>query len=212
MKTVNILCLGDSLTDCGRLYTASPLGNGYVRLMDRYRKEHRLNWRFTNRGYDGFTVMRLLQALSGDPLSPSPDIITILIGINDVALMRNTCVLPEQQDKLMARFSDNYNRLVERLKAHTNRILLMEPFLFPWPLEYLTWMPRLLEMSRKISSLAREHGCLYLPLHEYLNQRAEELGPETVTTDGVHLTERGHELLAERLLPALTELIRNPGA
>ena len=26
-----ILCLGDSITDCGRLFSADPLGKGYVK-------------------------------------------------------------------------------------------------------------------------------------------------------------------------------------
>ena len=28
-----LLCLGDSITDCGRLFSADPSGNGYVKIL-----------------------------------------------------------------------------------------------------------------------------------------------------------------------------------
>lgn len=202
-----ILCLGDSLTDCGRLFTSSGLGNGYVRLLDQRQKEKNLGWKILNRGNDGFTVMRLIDSISYIPGDFSIDLITILIGINDIALMMNTCRSGEEQDRLMNRFCGNYRRLLETARRLSGKLLLMEPFLFPHPQEYLTWFPRLREMSAEIGFLAEKYDCCYLKLQEFLNSRAEASGIAAVTEDGVHLTLRGHEFLADALFPAIQKLL-----
>ena len=47
------------------------------------------------------------------------------------------------------------------------------------------------------ASLAKEYSLTFLPLHEPLNQLAKELGYPAVTTDGIHLTQAGHRLIAK---------------
>ena len=45
-----LLCLGDSITDCGRIFDLPPLGNGYVRqLADRLNNEEK-NWQVITKG------------------------------------------------------------------------------------------------------------------------------------------------------------------
>ncbi len=204
---IHILCLGDSITDCGRLFSPSGLGNGYAELLDRMQKEKNLGWKLLNRGNDGFTVMRLADSFSSFIPDSPINLITILIGINDIALIMNTCRSTEEQDKLMKRFRENYIRLLKTAKGITGNILLMEPFLFPCPQEYLTWFPRLREMSAEIGSLAEEYGCAYLKLQEFFSSCSETYGVGAITEDGVHLTPKGHELLAGRLFPAILKLL-----
>ena len=78
-----ILCLGDSITDCGRLFSADPLGKGYVKQLSclLHNTDHRFS--IENRGIDGFTLERLLQNTDFWLESSDPDIVTVLIGIND---------------------------------------------------------------------------------------------------------------------------------
>lgn len=204
---IHILCLGDSITDCGRLFTHSGLGNGYAELLDRMQKKKNLGWKLLNRGNDGFTVMRLADSFSSFIPDFPIDLITILIGINDIALIMNTCRNTEEQDRLMKRFRENYIRLLEIARKITGNILLMEPFLFPCPQEYRNWFPRLREMSGEISFLAEEYGCTYLKLQEFFSSCSETYGISAITEDGVHLTQKGHELLAGLLFPAVFELL-----
>ena len=77
----NLLCLGDSITDCGRFFSDSPLGDGYVRILSEKLKSAGMDYKITNCGVDGFTVARLLEN-ARNYLSIGGDIITILIGIN----------------------------------------------------------------------------------------------------------------------------------
>jgi len=55
---MQIICLGDSITDCGHLLEDFPLGNGYVQILsDMFNKEVPANIiQIKNYGFDGFTV------------------------------------------------------------------------------------------------------------------------------------------------------------
>ena len=110
-----ILCLGDSITDCGRLFSADPLGKGYVKQLSclLHNTDHRFS--IENRGIDGFTLERLLQNTDFWLESSDPDIVTVLIGINDVGIMMNTRRSSAQQQDLMNKFVTHYELLAKAI-------------------------------------------------------------------------------------------------
>lgn len=199
---MKILCLGDSITDCNRLFSDDPLGDGYVSLLDQYSRETHPDWQLINRGVDGFTLSRLLGNVRSQYLSLRPDFITILIGINDIGLMMNTNRTDEQKRQLMEQFFANYDSLLTQFRGH--RICLVEPFVFSVPEEFRLWQPYVEEMSRGIQLLAEKYHLGFLPIRQHLLLEAEEKGASALTTDGVHLTRYGHTLLARKLYSYLT--------
>ena len=52
-------------------------------------------------------------------------------------------------------------------------------------------------MSKNIRKLARNYGAYFIPLQDPLNRKIQELGYDTITTDGIHLTPAGQNILAE---------------
>lgn len=239
---MRILCLGDSVTDCGRLWYEPPLGNGYVKIMDRlaahaadhpglrfssssgaegkgFPVKNAGKPEFVNRGIDGLTVERLLRNVEAANIPA--DIITVLIGINDIGLMMNTNRTPEQQKDMMQTFFRNYERLLDTLRSslsiasdtnpHTNefsvpahkkrapQIILMEPFIFPYPDHYKLWIPLVQTMSQGIHALSDQYHLPYLLLQEDLTAAGERNGWDFITTDGIHLTAQGHRILAGKL-------------
>lgn len=196
-----LLCLGDSITDCGRLFDAQPLGNGYVSLLSQKLRETGQNWSVSNCGIDGLTVARLLEYVRRNAPETTTDVVTVLIGINDIGLMMNTNRSPAQQAHMMDDFSRNYEKLLQFLSKTAGRIVLMEPFIFPQPAEYRLWFPYVEEMSRRIKNLADQYKLPYAPLHNPLNHEARIYGLNKVTVDGIHLTTSGHEFVARTLLP-----------
>ena len=82
-----ILFIGDSITDAGRLESAyRPFGYGYVHfvaywLLAKY-PEYNIN--IINTGISGDTIRDLNDRWEQDCLSHKPDILSLLIGINDV--------------------------------------------------------------------------------------------------------------------------------
>jgi lysophospholipase L1-like esterase len=78
----------------------------------------------------------------------------------------------------------------------------MEPFIFPHPAEYATWEPELHQMNKFIHQLAADNGLFFLTLWEDLLSATKKDGFSEITTDGIHLTAKGHKILA-------TQWIRN---
>ena len=198
-----ILCLGDSITDCDHCFSADMLGNGYVKMLADRLSKMGTDCQIRNRGTDGFTLFRLLQN-SPLYLSDDPDLITILIGINDIGLMMNTDRSAMQKQEMLFQFDSRYRELITILTKSVPYILLMEPFLFPWPAIYKTWFPYVKEMSQQIQKIAADFQLPFLSLHQELNAQAQIYGFSRITTDGIHLTTQGHEMLAQRLYSCIT--------
>ena len=203
---MQIICLGDSITDCNHLLEDFPLGNGYVYILsEMFNKETSTNTvQIKNYGFDGFTVARVLDNVRQHRISlhRSP-VVTLLIGINDIGLMMNTDRTSSQQKQMMIEFTSHYNELLKLLTANASQVILMEPFIFPHPEEYQTWLPHVHTMSDNIQQLAVKYNLSFLPLHDTLNREAVQHGFNTVTTDGIHLTASGHKLLAAKLYPLI---------
>ena len=235
---MQILCLGDSITDCGRLWDAPPLGNGYVKIMTELSAKSDIKAEFYNRWIDGITLGHLLENVSGHrlllPSGKPVDLITVLIGINDIGLMLQTDRTEKQQQDMLQTFFENYETLLnvlftywdhtseasptdsdhtpkafptgfrKTIHMHTQekrvpQILLMEPFIFPYPDKYRLWIPLTQIMSQGIQKLAKNYHLPYLLLQDDFTAAGERNGWDFITTDGIHLTARGHQMLAEKL-------------
>lgn len=232
---MQIICLGDSITDCKHLFEDFPLGNGYVQILSEMFRNQTPSFsisadtvrrsssavqltdkstgaiHFRNCGIDGFTVTRVLENIRQHRifLHRSP-VITLLIGINDIGLIMNTDRTDSQKEQMMREFATHYNELLNLLTADARQVILMEPFIFPHPEEYETWIPYVHTMSDIIRQLSVRFRLPFLPLHNYFNKEATQSGFDAITTDGIHLTLYGHKLLAEKLFPLLQNIDNNP--
>jgi lysophospholipase L1-like esterase len=81
-----IVMIGDSITDAGRREIEPPYGTGYMTLVRSFvtalHPELELTW--LNQGVGGDTVRHLANRWVGDVLDQRPDVLTVMIGINDV--------------------------------------------------------------------------------------------------------------------------------
>ena len=197
----NFVFLGDSITDAERLWIPeyNGLGNGYVQLLSE-----KLSDKFSviNKGHGSFTLPFLLRNLTTDCLSLSPAAVSILIGINDVGVAKNTGKSLRAQE-----FASNYDTLIRRLlEASISSVFLLSPFIFSRPQEYLNWLPEVREVENTIEALARQYQLPFLPLQERMQESEKQYGTEMLTPDGIHLSPFGHELLAKWWLEAFADL------
>src|SRR5476651_1492719 len=84
-----ILFQGDSITDGNRGRSADPnhiLGHGYVfSIASKYGATYPdLDLTFVNRGISGNTVQDLANRWEADTLAIQPDVLSILVGVNDI--------------------------------------------------------------------------------------------------------------------------------
>lgn len=203
--TSNFLFTGDSITCANRLWVPGKdgLGQGYVSILAPEIKRRFPDAHIRNMGYDGFTVPALLRRLSQTDAPEGADFVSLLIGINDVG------VAAANQVSLSAlNFSQNYQQLLSLLQTRHPRakIVTAGPFVFPCPREFENWFPLVKDAEAIMAQAAKEKNIPFLPLHDRLNKEALQKGYAAVTTDGVHLTNAGHEFLASIWLPYLTSL------
>ena len=192
------LFLGDSITDCDHSFDKDNLGNGYVRIISENLYSHSAEIKMKNMGRDGFTIPAVNRLWNLCCKKMTPCAITILIGINDVSVMKCSS---RPLEVSLQEFQKNYESLLETIKADSDcPLLLSEPFIFSYPEEYASWDPLVHQISGIIQNIAKSHNVAFLPLWDKLNLTVKRYGFNAVTTDGIHLTAKGHQIIAESWL------------
>ncbi len=129
-----ILFIGDSITDCQRREPPyAPLGRGYVHFAANFLLAARphLNLTIENRGVGGDTTSDLLSRWDQDCLLLKSNIVSIMIGIND--LWRKFGETSECQNTHIgpAEYEQNLSTLLRCVKDEcSSQLILMEPFMF----------------------------------------------------------------------------------
>ena len=204
---MKILFQGDSVTDAGRDRSdPHDMGNGYPRFASAMIQDSfpDTELEFVNLGISGNRTEHLVERLEADFIEIRPDIVSILIGVNDV-WHHYAFEYVETTDE---QFEKNYRTVLDAIKSRTNaRILMIQPFL----LESVDPAKQELceELARKkaiVKRLADEYADAYLPLDEILHAETEE-EPAYYAADGVHPTPDGACCIGEAYLGAIAPLI-----
>lgn len=197
---MKILFQGDSITDVNRNETIDNLGLGYVRII----KDKLNKYEIINKGISGNRTIDLIKRWEEDTINIKPDILVILIGINDIWHKYEHNV-----DTNTLEFRNNYLKLLndclERLP--NTKIVLIEPFVFPIGAYNKTWESDLLEQQKIVKELALKYSYTFVPMQKILNKALKEYEMIEILNDGVHPTEKGHEIIAKNVLVALNSLI-----
>jgi acyl-CoA thioesterase I len=190
-----ILFQGDSITDCGRNYKSDDiLGQGYAMMISAWysAKYPEKNVRFINRGRNGDDVRKLRNRWQKDCLDLKPDIVSILIGINDVlqTSLWNKSSIEE--------FENDYRYLLEQLtdKIHAS-VILMQPFLLNAVEGIANLRKRLLLRINVVEKLSKEFNAVLIPLDTIFHEASQKKPPAFWAKDGVHPTLSGHALVAQ---------------
>lgn len=191
---MKILFQGDSITDAGRNRSdLTSIGQGYPLYAIKYMKElyPDIEFEFFNGGISGNEVQDLLNRFERDFLSVDADIISVLIGINDVwhSLKRD---IPPMDNGI---FEERYRTLLSSLKDKTHaKLIAIEPFL--GPVEDKASMRADLDSKiQVIRKVAREYADLYIPLDGLLAQAFNNDEHTKYSADGVHPTPYGAEFI-----------------
>lgn len=203
---IKLLFQGDSITDCfrGREDT-QYLGLGYPKYAVALLKEKYPNveFEFVNRGISGNQTMHLVSRLQEDVLDVNPDVVSLLIGINDV--------WHHAEDKSWIDndvFEARYRTILDALKKTNAKIMLMEPFLIPVP-DKLFFREDLAPKIEIIRKLAREYADAYLPTDGLLASAFIGEEPTSFSSDGVHPTDKGAEYIGKLYVEYISPIIDN---
>lgn len=203
---MKILFFGDSITDMGRRReydnlsdTAFSYGVGYPLFVAGELHQHPERYEVINRGIAGNMIIDLYARVHEDVWNHNPDVLSILIGINDVwhKLSRNTGMSLERYVKV-------YRALLEETKQRFPNIqlVLCEPFVLHGSgsdvnFEHFT---QVADYAAAVKALAEEFGAHFLPLQKLLEEATARANPDTYLYDGIHPTAAGAKLIADEWL------------
>ncbi len=201
-----LLFIGDSITDMkwGRNEADRNhyLGHSYVfliaaRLQTEYPKAE---YEFFNRGKSGNTVGELRERWLKDAVGMKPDVLSILIGVNDVG---RACRAGKMVD--LGRWEADYRWILDASrKANPDlKIVLLDPFVLPvgrlqGEAAWEAWSGECTKLRAIIKRLANEYQAIHLLTQEVFDRASERSDASHWIWDGVHPLPQGHELIARR--------------
>ncbi len=206
---IKLLFQGDSITDAGRDRSdCHNLGNGYPKYAAKYLKEMfpETEFEFIDLGIGGHQTKDLVARIDSDFVDIDADIVSILIGINDV--WHHASDRSWIEDSV---FEERYRAVLDALKEKTHsKIFMMEPFLIPVP-DKAFFRVDLAPKIEIVRALAREYADVYLPTDGLLAAAYIGKEPTVFAEDGVHPTEYGADVIgkwyANAIAPIISEMI-----
>ena len=205
---MRILFQGDSITDAGRdKRNYFDLGTGYAKYASEIIKARHadLGLEFINLGISGNRSSLLFDRFYQDAIELKPDIISILIGVNDV-WHRHAWAPILTTD---AQYETNYRAILELLRERTNaKILIMSPFLLDSPEKQETFGEEIKRVIAIAERLAGEYADVYVPLYKYFDEALKtQPTPQYYSADGVHPNEAGARFIAGYYADAIEKLL-----
>ena len=209
---VKVLLYGDSITDAGcnrqaDIGTLSSYGAGFVRAIagDLSARDPK-KYTVINRGVSGNRIVDLYARIKSDVWNLEPDVLSILIGINDV-----WHEISNKNGVDLERFERIYRMLLQDTldRLPNLKIMICEPFVLEGSStkEEMERFLEIKEYAKVAEKLAQEFHAFYLPLQEDFEQKAEQFGAEYYLADGVHPTIAGAQLIADKWLKLFDEQV-----
>ena len=206
MKSVRLLFQGDSITDAGRdKRDFHELGAGYPKYAAELLRAGNpdVEFDFINLGISGNRTDQLFDRLYPDAIALQPDVISILIGINDIW---HRCP-PNYISTSDAQIELNYREILKNLKAKTNaRIVMLAPYVLD--AEDKSDLKRdLVTLLPIVEKLAEEFADVYIPLDKLFAEALDsQPEPRYYSADGVHPNENGARFIGECYARAVNKL------
>ncbi len=204
-STSRILFQGDSITDGNRGRSVDPnhiLGHGYAFIIASLSggREPERDLTFLNRGVSGNKVSNLAIRWNKDTLDLKPDVLSILIGVNDLNDGISAEDYETQYDQLLA---GTINALPKV------KLILCEPFGLAVGPPANRWADYRAELGKRIAIVNRLGAKYHATVVHF--QKAFEVATKRAPAehwiwDGVHPTYSGHQIMADEWLKTVREL------
>lgn len=206
-KGDTLLMTGDSITDCGRFTSGESaknsvegMGSGYPSIVKAYLNAFypNLELRIINKGISGNRTPDILKRMQNDHLDLKPDVVTILIGINEVLRYFDS---PGIKQVGCEEYSKNLDEILEKLKTSARKIFVLTPFLVKKNDGHV--MYEIVQGYRDIASrAAKKAGVELINLQTAFDKYLDKAEPELYSQDSVHPTICGHMVIAKELINA----------
>lgn len=205
-KGNTVLFQGDSITDAGREKEKElpnnprSFGSGYAFLAASALLNALPEKELTiyNRGISGNKVYQLADRWQKDCIDLKPDVLSILIGVNDYWHKRNG-----KYDGTIEVYENDYRKLLQQTKEKFPgiKLVLCEPYyVLNTSAVDETWVAPMKEYQAVAKKLAKEFNTLWVPFQEVFDEAIKHAPATYWTGDGVHPGMPGAQLMAEAWL------------
>lgn len=213
-KDCIILFQGDSITDAGRDKTIlkSPnnvkaLGTGYALLAasDLLLNHAEKNLKIHNKGISGHKVPDLAKRWDADCLEIKPDVLSIMIGVNDFWHTLNPTNPYKGTIKM---YQDGFKALLDRTMQSLPdvKLIICEPFAVSGIRAVdEKWFPAFYDYQKTSKELADSFDAVFIPFQSVFDKAQKTASGVYWTGDGVHPTLPGARLMATAWMKAIKE-------
>lgn len=204
-----ILFQGDSITDAGRdrsnggePNSSAAMGKGYAWMAASQMLVDLPNagLKIFNRGISGDKVYQLADRWQVDCLDIKPDVLSILVGVNDFAH-----VYKHGYEGTVEKYEQDYHALIKRTKGALPNVKLVicEPFILLCGLVEESWVEGFAKYRAAAKRVADEGGATFVPFQAMFDVAAKIAPPAHWAADGVHPSTNGAALMAHWWLKAV---------
>lgn len=204
-----ILFQGDSITDAGRnrednsFNSPKALGSGYAMLASAalLEKYAQLDLKIYNKGISGNKVFQLAERWDKDCLDIKPDILSILIGVNDIWHKLNG-----QYNGTVEIYRKDYIALLERTRKALPgvKLIICEPYAVKGVKAVDDkWYPEFYDYQKAAREVAQQFGAIFIPFQKVYDEAQKRAPGSYWTPDGVHASFAGAQLMARAWIEAV---------
>ena len=199
-----ILFIGDSITDVDFNERENETIGGkniYALQVSEKLKEKHKNLTFFYRGIASNRSYHVYDRLTADCIDLKPDIIVMLIGVNDAW----EHYVPENYPPLLRPFEPYMKEIFKRIKTELSdaKLITMLPFLIDTMPEKEPFHKVLDVYRYNILEYAKGNTTEIIDLQQVFNEAQKFDCPYELSHDGVHPTDYGHSKIAEAVLKIL---------
>lgn len=195
---MRILFQGDSITDAGRDYNNNAnLGRGYALMVSAELGFSFANeYEFINKGISGNRVVDVYARLKRDIINLKPDVMSILIGVNDVGHEYTDNPNGVEAE----RYFKVYDMLIEEIKKALPdiKIMILEPFVlegYATAAHYDEFRREVELRAEKAKAIAEKYNLVFISLQEGFDKLCKSATASYWISDGIHPTPAGHNFI-----------------
>lgn len=199
-KDSKVLFIGDSITDVKfNLRMAHKIKGRriYALQLKKRFKAYSKKLKVDIKGIASNRTYHVYDRLTADCINLKPDVIIMLIGVNDA--WEN--YVPEDYPPLIRPMEPHFSEILRRIKAELPgvQVLYLMPFMIDTVEEKLPFHKTLDEFREKLKAIAEKNGALVLDLQKEFYEAQKATAPEMFAVDGIHPTNLGHKVIADAI-------------
>lgn len=202
LRKTKIVFFGDSITQAG----VNP--GGYIDLMNKklVEKKQDANYELIGAGIGGNKIYDLYLRMEEDVMAKEPDVVVIWVGVNDV-WHKTSSGTGTDPDK----FERFYTAVIRKLQAKNISVVLATPAAIGEKYDNSNQQDGDLNAySTIIRDLAKKMNCKLCDLRKMfmdyeVNNNKENKSSGILTTDRVHLNDKGNAFVADAMYSLLIE-------